>query len=554
MPPCTARPGCMNSGLTAYRTRTWPGSRDSTWASTSRAMGASLPRSWTSRRSFSSWVPPPPPSRPVIWSGLREAATAEGGLLPARPGCVCRGGRGAGSNRGWPETGARRSSAAERERDVHRGRPALQAHRELVALLQRAREALEVGERADALAVDLPDDVAPLDARLRRRAALLDPRDDDALARAQVELAGDLGRDRAHLEAEERARATLALLELALLGRLADLHLDGALALLAPDLEPGALARGEEADGALEVARALHPLALELEQDVAGLEARPRRRAVGHDVRDQHALDVLGAEGARELGRERLDRHAEPAPRAFALREQLDVALARHVGGDREADPRAARDDRRVDADHLALHVHQRPARVAGVDRRVGLEEVVEGALADLPGLGADDAGRDGGLQPERRADREHPVTDLHPVGVAEPGVVERALAVVELQDREVGLLVQADDLGPVLAAVERDDLDVGRAIDDVRVGQRDAGRVDDDARAEAALRDPLGHLAEEPPEELLAEELLERRAARGAAGAARHRVDVDDGRLDRLRHLCERPPRDRHLHRQGGG
>ena len=53
------------------------------------------------------------------------------------------------------------------------------------------------------------------------------------------------------------------------------------------------------------------------------------------------------------------------------------------VRGHREADAdRAAvrRQDRGVHADDLAVHVEQRPARVAAVDRGVGLDEVVVGA------------------------------------------------------------------------------------------------------------------------------------------------------------------------------
>src|SRR5205823_10863472 len=98
------------------------------------------------------------------------------------------------------------------------------------------------------------------------------------------------------------------------------------------------------------------------------------------------------------------------------------------------------------------------------------------------------------------------------------PRVRELGLAVVELEHGQVRLLVGPDDLRLVLAAVDRDDLDLGGLLDHVRVGERDAGGIDDDARAQAALRNALGHVAEEAAEELLAEELLERRAAAGAA------------------------------------
>src|SRR5207302_2977372 len=140
----------------------------------------------------------------------------------------------------------------------------------------------------------------------------------------------------------------------------------------------------------------------------------------------------------------------------------------------------------------------------------------------------------------------QDPVAYLDPFGVAEPGGGEAAAAVVELQYREIGLLVGADDLRLVLAAVGADDLDRGRALDHVRVRQRDAGRVDDHAGAEAALRDALGELAEEPLEELFAEELLEGRAPEGPAPA--DRVDVDHRRLDRLGDPGERVRLERDL------
>jgi hypothetical protein len=62
----------------------------------------------------------------------------------------------------------------------------------------------------------------------------------------------------------------------------------------------------------------------------------------------------------------------------------------------------------------------------------------------------------------------------------------------------------------------ERGDLDLGGLLDHVRVGERDAGGVDDDAGAEAALRASARARPEEAAEEVFAEELLERRPAAG--------------------------------------
>src|SRR3989454_11966325 len=145
-----------------------------------------------------------------------------------------------------------------------------------------------------------------------------------------------------------------------------------------------------------------HRAPLELEQNVARLEAGLGGGAVRHYFVDEHALRVLGAERASQLGGKRLDRNAEPPTRHAALVAELRVDLPRHVRGDRKADARAAGGDRRSDPYHLALHVHQRPTGVARIDRGVGLKEVVERALVELPRLGADDAGRDRSLQAER--------------------------------------------------------------------------------------------------------------------------------------------------------
>src|SRR5262245_41440584 len=70
MPPWTAAPGCMNSGLTAYCIRTRPTSILTTCASTSSAMGARFSGVLTSRRNFSSRELPGSPWSVFIASSL----------------------------------------------------------------------------------------------------------------------------------------------------------------------------------------------------------------------------------------------------------------------------------------------------------------------------------------------------------------------------------------------------------------------------------------------------------------------------------------------------
>ena len=81
--------------------------------------------------------------------------------------------------------------------------------------------------------------------------------------------------------------------------------------------------------------------------------------------------------------------------------------------------------DRGVDADDLAGHVDQRAAAVAGVDRRVGLDRRVDVALPcasgptfDRPVQRADDAAGDGGVEAERRADRDDALADVEVAGL----------------------------------------------------------------------------------------------------------------------------------------
>ena len=83
----------------------------------------------------------------------------------------------------------------------------------------------------------------------------------------------------------------------------------------------------------------------------------------------------------------------------------------------------AGRRDLRVDADHVAAVVEQRAARVARVDRRVGLDHLVDREavrrLDRAPEAGDDPLGG-GAVEPERVADRDDEVADLDGARVGE--------------------------------------------------------------------------------------------------------------------------------------
>src|SRR3989442_2491596 len=211
----------------------------------------------------------------------------------------------------------RRSASPDGKGDIERRLATLQKEGDLVSLLDVARRALEVGEAPDVgevgLALDLLDDVAALETRLGRCAALLDARHEHALGRLQIEPLRELGRDRPHLEPERRPRPPArALPRRPLVGRLAYLDVDGLLALIAQDFHLRGLTGREQADAALQVHGALEPLAVELYEDVTSLDPGLCGRAVGHDVAHEHAHRVLDAELARQLGRQRLGLDTAP--------------------------------------------------------------------------------------------------------------------------------------------------------------------------------------------------------------------------------------------------
>src|SRR5213076_3104438 len=110
---------------------------------------------------------------------------------------------------------------------------------------------------------------------------------------------------------------------------------------------------------------------VESDDHVAGLDPGGFGRSLVVDARDQRAASRLDAEAFGDLIGDLLDANAEPAAAKFAeLAELIDDAgdgFGRHrkANADRAA---GGRDDQRVDADHFAVEVKQRTARVAAVD------------------------------------------------------------------------------------------------------------------------------------------------------------------------------------------
>ena len=107
---------------------------------------------------------------------------------------------------------------------------------------------------------------------------------------------------------------------------------------------------------------------------------------------------------ARDLADERhaLAAEADVAAADAAVFDEPRGDPARGVARDGEADALRGADDGGVHADDLAAGVDERAAGVAGIERGVGLEDVVDepaGSAAQRAAEAADDAGGDGLLE-----------------------------------------------------------------------------------------------------------------------------------------------------------
>src|SRR6185295_17170693 len=393
---------------------------------------------------------------------------------------------------------------------------------------------LELLDRRDRLAVDLGDDVARPDELLVERAVGLDLVDPDALDVARDAVAFAQARREVLVFQAEPADAApaIGLIDRRFLVAARTLaELDHLLELLAvaQDVEGDLGVRPLARDVVDQVARGVDRAAVDSGQDVAVHDPGVRRRRVVLDLADQSAVGPLEAERLRGLEVQVLDLDAQIAAADLPLVAQLRQDLLERRDRHGEADVLGAVVDRCRDPDHPAVHVDERAARVAEVDRGVGLDEVLERGVADADRspLGADHAGGDRLVEVERIADDHHPVADARPVAVAE---LEEAQAVagVDLEQSDVGRRVDALDLRRVVALAQVD-ADARRAVDHVVVGDHQAVGRDDEAAAArllpaiAAAVVVLAAGASRSATVARAEEEFERiHAARAAPAAAR--------------------------------
>jgi hypothetical protein len=157
-----------------------------------------------------------------------------------------------------------------------------------------------------------------------------------------------------------------------------------------------------------------------------------------------------------------------------AVLQELGDGEHRRVAGDREADALSTADHRGVDADHLAACGYQRAAGIARIERRVGLDDVIDQAAA-LGAQGATEcrhhAGGDARLEAERIPDRHHQMSAPQPLGVAESGR-RYARRQRRAQQREIGVGIVPEHDGLDLTAFGEGEPRAPSACHHVAVGQ----------------------------------------------------------------------------------
>ena len=233
--------------------------------------------------------------------------------------------------------------------------------------------------------------------------------------------------------------------------------------------------------------------AVETQHDVAGFEAGAVGGASRLDGADHHCVVLSVTGGAAQpcrngnlLRRDSDEGTAYPAvPHQFAEHE------VRGVRRNRKADALRTHDHGRVDADNLAVRGYKWPAGIAGIERCIGLDHVVDQVpvpCAERAAQCRDDARRHCGFEAERIADRNHQLAPLQAFGIAERGSRERH-RLIDANEREIGIGVVADQASLQVLAVGGGHVNARGGAGDVTVGEDEAVRRHHDARARPATR-----------------------------------------------------------------
>ncbi|MDD5222552.1 MAG: hypothetical protein PHE84_01060 [bacterium] len=186
--------------------------------------------------------------------------------------------------------------------------------------------------------------------------------------------------------------------------------------------------------------------ARELEDDVPRREPRPLGGRTAENRVHHHPAPRGNPEVFGQVAVQGLESHPDPAPVNLAGGEDLVPDLEHGVDRDGKTDPPPLH--HRVDPDDLLVQVDQRSPAGAEINHGVGLEKVRDqGPVLHVSSPPADDPQGDRPVQAVGVADGQHPLPDLHLIGIPQLG--HRHLTFrLDLDHGEIGLLVGAQNLG----------------------------------------------------------------------------------------------------------
>src|SRR5450830_1575920 len=157
-------------------------------------------------------------------------------------------------------------------------------------------------------------------------------------------------------------------------------------------------------------------LTVKAENHIARLHTSFLGRTPLFDRTHQRTFGLAQTEGFGQRLIDLLHRYAQTATRDLAMLQQLLFNLHGYINRNRERQTLIAAGldvDLRIDANHIALQIEQRTARIAGIDGDVGLNERHVIVVRQTTRLGADDTGRSRIVKAIGRADRQHWFTYL---------------------------------------------------------------------------------------------------------------------------------------------
>src|SRR6185437_14754691 len=237
--------------------------------------------------------------------------------------------------------------------------------------------------------------------------------------------------------------------------------------------------------------------------------------------------------------------HTDEPSLNLAMSDQLFHDAVRHVDRNSETDSLIAAlttesfaigQNCGVDADQVSVQVHQRAARIAGIDGSVRLNEVL--IVLDTQSTasgGANDAHGRGFADAVRVANSKHDVSDMQIARVAE--LHRRQIGRVNFEHRDVRIGVGADDFRREFALIGKANFDIGGAVYHVIIREDCSVRGNNDAGAKTLFALALGHhlAAALIAEELLEEGIVEERHSLLARLHYFGRMNVNNRRQNRL-------------------